>query len=225
MLNRLRGWLYDFVPYSVESWIGLIGDYNRSIWPLQWVFAAGFIALILLQFRVTSGRFKFELLILGIYWIWCGAIFQLQFFSILNWAAGYYGWMFILQGVLLVVYASLGNSIASDKPKKELFVSIALLLGFMILLPLLQLAAGHTVFELGWFGTTPTGLVVVSTVVMLRNSLSRWWIWVIPACWALIAFANGWPLGYIPDLVLFPIVIICFLLKIYYKPETVIIER
>jgi len=107
MLDLLGFSLLDMTPYDRQTWFHLLEDYNRAIWPAYGVTFFLTLLLLLALAKQTSGSIlaRIPLALLAAGWIWTGAVFQLQYFSQLNWAASWFGLAFIIQGAVLLAAA------------------------------------------------------------------------------------------------------------------------
>jgi hypothetical protein len=63
----------------------------------------GILALYLILKKIQSGD-KIICLILSIFWIWIGGVYHLLFFTTINKAAYVFGTLFILQGILFIIF-------------------------------------------------------------------------------------------------------------------------
>ena len=95
MITDLKFWLADFVPYSAESWIGLLQTTHALYWPYSAILGVNFVFLIVaLQTRVVW-MLRATVLLVAMGWFWCGLVFLRLHFSNLTWVADYLVVLFV----------------------------------------------------------------------------------------------------------------------------------
>ena len=90
------------MPFTQDQLLSLFERYNRAIEPAPFfAYALGALALV---FACRGGRAsgRIVLALLALFWIACGAGFQLAFFRRLNPAANAFGALFLVQAALLL---------------------------------------------------------------------------------------------------------------------------
>ncbi|MEZ5534448.1 MAG: DUF6064 family protein [Thiolinea sp.] len=203
MSELLQFSLLDMTPYDRASWFNLIEGYHQAIWPLQLLVLLLMLGLsVIMPQRVAHAATghaatRLTLAFLGLGWLWCGGVFQLQYYAGLNWAAPFFGIIFILQGGLLLILAILRRTAAwvSLQSWRGRLGLIMLLVGLFVY-PLIGLAEGRTLQQLEIFPLLPAPLTLVTLALLLMlNTLWRYALVVIPVFWALISAAFAWTLG------------------------------
>ena len=207
MFESLQFSLLDMTPYNRQSWFNLIGEYNQAIW---FVFPIALV-IILLMFKLlfkslnTASDEKHQkstrwiLTLLGIVWMWNGAVFHAQYFTNLNWAAPWFGGLFIVQACLLFVIAFFMSSawrLTIDSLRRRL--GLTLLFIGIVIYPLSLLFEGRSFSQIEVFPLHPTPVLLVSfALIIMLNSAWRHAIALIPIVWAIISGAFAMSLGLI----------------------------
>lgn len=202
MSDLLQFSLLDMTPYDRQSWFNLVGDYNQAIWLAYPVALLLTLVLLRLLFTATqdinanqSVRLIFA--ILAASWLWTGAVFHAQYFTNLNWAAPWFGWMFVAEGCLLLLAAVFMKSasfvsLSSLRGRLALFL---LLIG-LVIYPLSGLLEGRSYTQLEWFPLLPTPVTLVSfALLMLLKTRWRHALVIIPMLWGVVSAAFATTLG------------------------------
>lgn len=202
-MELLQFSLLDMTPYNKQSWFSLIGSYNQAIWPYSLLALLFMVAIPLLLFKhdkagvSSSHSVRLVLILLGQCWLWCGVVFHWQHFANLNWAAPWFGWLFIVQGVLLIssgVLIKHGQWVQQLSPRFVLAL-ITLLAGLLVY-PLSGFLESRTLLQLEWFALMPAPITLVTfaSLILLKT---RWQhlLAIIPLLWAVISAAFATTLG------------------------------
>ena len=89
------------ILYEREVYLSLLARYNEALWPAQILaLLLGLLALGLL-WRSRRGGDRLVAALLAAAWIWVGAGFFLRQMASIDYAAPLFGWLFVLQGLLL----------------------------------------------------------------------------------------------------------------------------
>jgi len=194
------------LPFDAEVLASFFTLYNRAVWPAQ--ILAVLLALAALWFclspRHGGGRVPGLLLAAG--WLWCGAVFFLQHFARLDFMAPVYGWVFILQGVLLLWSLGWRRGVLRFRASAFGWAGLAL-----AVFALLGLPAISALTEAGWQSARIVGLAPGSTAVftlgllLLGEGRPPWHLLLIPLLWTGIAGATGWSLT-LPEELPLPII-------------------
>lgn len=195
------------IPFSSETYVRLIAQYNDAIWPLQIV--AGLLGLVavLLALWPRPGGDRAIAAILAALWIWTGLVFHILSFAAINWGAWLFGLLFVVQGLLFALAGVLRN-----KLRFRFHANAAGCFGLGCVLiavagyPLVALAAGQELTSLRSFAVTPAPLTLFTLGLLLLSEAPRpRHLLIIPLLWCAIAGAIAWGLAIPEDLIL-PIV-------------------
>jgi|GEM_PF-429915 len=206
MLGELDTYsLIDFFPFSKEVYLRLFGLQNEAWWPAQFIFL--FLALLVFAIAVApvpwakkvparwrsavSGAF------LAVSFTCVAVTFFLGRYADLNWAAPYFGWVFIAQAVLFALVGALGKLEVAGRADGArgicfwsgcLWVMLALF-GY----PAMAFAGfGVGGFGRGWktaelVGLAPDPTVVLAVGMIMLLKKPRLWLLVVPAAWSAAA--------------------------------------
>lgn len=168
--------LADFIPFSPEAYLRLFERYHADIWPLQllgWVAGLGLLWLFRRRRAVAAAA------LLAACWLWTGLVFQRGYYAELNWAAGYFGWAFAVQGLLLAT--------AGFTAKLEEHTAAPALIGLAVIgHPLfVAFSGGNTAwYSAGLFATAPDPTAVATLGLTLAvQGWRRWLLAALPALW------------------------------------------
>lgn len=211
------------LPFSIEQFLELFEVYNRAIWPAQLIaYLLGGSAIFLIIRKKTVAD-TFINLILGIFWIWMGAVYHILFFSGINPAAYIFGFLFILQGILFLVLNRPGQKLMFAF-RKDLYGLIGglFILYALIVYPLLGHALGHIYPQSPVFGVAPCPTTIFTFGLLLwTKGKVPYWLLIIPGLWALIGFSAAVQLTIYEDLGLVIAGIISVILLVYRNRKQV----
>jgi len=202
MSELLQFSLLDMTPYDRQSWFNLVGDYNQAIWLVYPIALLLTLVLLRLLFKATQGGsarqpIRLVLALLAASWLWTGSVFHAQYFTNLNWAAPWFGWVFVAEGCLLLLAAVFMKSasfisLSSLRGKLALFL---LCIG-LVVYPLSGLLEGRNYTQLEWFPLLPTPVALISfALLVLLKTRWRHALVVIPILWAVVSAAFATTLG------------------------------
>ncbi len=157
----------DMVPYDRSVLFELVGQYNLSIWPIHIVVFILAIYIIYLVIKARSYASQLILQILGVAWITSGWIFFIQHYASINWIGQYFGYLFILQGLLLFISSFIPSSSfyrLETKRNKQFLVSILILC--LLIYPLSGFIDGRSFIQLEVFALTPDATLLVTLIFL-----------------------------------------------------------
>lgn len=175
------------VPYTKEVLGSIVYEYQEYFFPLSIVFI--FLALWIV-YTIWKSENKYNGFVVGIlsfFWIWIGAIYEIKYYSTINWFGLYIGYVFILQALLLLWFGFVKKQIIFIKNKISLILSLTLILCY----PLVELLKGIHYFEISIIGMLPSISVVFSLLILFMNTKKRVkTLFVIPLVW--LVFSLYW---------------------------------
>ena len=197
MLGELDTYtISQFIPMTPEVYFRLFERLNTAVWPWQIpALAAVFLGSVLAWRR--SGPVAGVLL--GACWIWVAVIFQFRFHAELNWAGPYFGWAFLVQGVLVVIAGARGR--LDRMPGPQAMLGGAMVGAALVPYPLLAPLTGRSWAGLELAGTAPDPTVILTLGVLLLPARVPWLLVPIPVIWCLYSGAAWWAVGWMPGLV------------------------
>ncbi len=212
MLAELKYWLSDFLPYSIESWAGLLGYYNLKLWPFSLLLIPLCVAVFWSSSQQPLNKKRIALWLLAICWLWAGVIFIRLNFVTLNWAASYVFFLFILQALFLFCYPLTTRFKRSLNYQKNSVIQYGAMVLALIAFPCIQFFSGYQIHQLGWFALTPDSTALVTLAVLGRMRLLTLSLILIPLLWGILVLAHAWPLGDLAGMFLLPLSVLFLLL-------------
>lgn len=188
--------LEDFIPFSPEIYWRLIERINEAWWPLHVITVAlGLVALVL----ALRGNSRIALVLLAPAWLTSGIIFHLSYYAELNWAAGWFGWAFIVQATLLLSMAAFGAKGGADpRPRKSIIgIGSTIVVLAVPAYPLIAATLGGGVAHAETYGLhpDPTAIATLGVLLITRRGPAAWLAVPIPMAWCLIATLTLIPLN------------------------------
>lgn len=176
------------IPFTVEQFFGVFSRYNTSIWPAQifaHVAAAVAVGLVLMS-KPFAGRAMSG--VLGVFWVWMGAVYHIAHFSAINPAATVFGVAFIVQGVLFLFFGVVRSRIVlACAGTATSTVGLLFVLFAMVLYPLLGVSFGHHYPSSPVFGVAPCPTTIFTIGVLLWSaSPVPALLLPIPLLWSLV---------------------------------------
>jgi len=217
LLAQLKYWLSDFLPFSIESWAGLLGYYNQKLWPFSLLLIPFCITLFWLSNQQTLNTKRIALWLLAACWLWVGIVFIRLLFVTLNWAAGYVFFLFVVQSLFLFVYPLSARFKLSLSNQKNDVTHYAVMFLALLILPGIQFFSGYHSHQLGWFALTPDSTVLVTLAVLGTMRLLVLPLTLIPLFCGLLVFAQAWPLGDLAGVLVLPLSVLVLLLQNFYS--------
>jgi hypothetical protein len=189
------------LPFTVDQFLGVFQNYNLAVWPAHLAAYALGLAAIFCVIKKNSYSDRFVNFILGVFWIWNGALYHITYFSPINKAAYVFGVLFIIQGLLFIVAGIFKNQISYEFiPNFASITGILFILYAMLIYPLAGYLLGHGYPFCPAFGLAPCPTTIFTFGMMLLavKTLPRGMI-VIPLLWSLLGFNAALSLGILED--------------------------
>ena len=188
------------IPFTIDQFLAVFSNYNQAIWPMQ---AAAYIlglAAIYLAVRRTGHRNGIISGILAFMWIWTGAAYHIGFFSTINKAAYVFGALFIIQGILLIIYGVLKPGLNFGiSPGGIPAAGLIMIVYAMFVYPVTGQFLGHGYPHGPVFGVTPCPVTIFTFGLLLWTKNLPRQIIIIPLIWSLIGFFAAVSLGILED--------------------------
>jgi ammonia channel protein AmtB len=177
------------IPFSIDEFLTVFENYNRSLWPVQLVLhGLAFIVIgLVIMNRARSNRMVY--LILAFLWVWMGLVYHIFYFSAINKAAYLFGVVFIIQGFIFLYFGAIKQKMEL-KAGIKLFQSIGIVFiaYSLILYPLLGYSLGHVYPRSPTFGVPcPTTIFTFGLLLFSVNRIP-WFVIIIPFLWSVIGF-------------------------------------
>jgi hypothetical protein len=206
------------LSFTPEVFFSLFEQYNRSIWPGQFLaYGLGIIAL-LLAFRPFPQRDRIIGAVLATGWLWIGVVYHSLYFTQINFIAPLFAVLFVLQGLLFTWTLALRGKVAFRfRPDVFGWTGLGFAIFAMMGYPLLGWLAGH-----GWprspvFGVTPCPTTIFTWgMLLLVAGRTPLHLTVIPLIWSLIGGSAAWLLA-VPEDATLPVAALIACVLIVWK--------
>lgn len=188
------------MPFTVEQFISVFEKYNQAIWPMQiFTYVLAVWAVFLLVEKKPQSN-KIIASILAFFWIWMGAAYHLKYFSQINKAAIVFGALFLIQGLIFLIYGVIKENIVFDYiyDKNTVVGGFFILFG-MVLYSVIGLLFGHVYPRSPIFGVAPCPTTIFTFGMLLFTKKLPKVIIIIPFLWSLLGFSAALKLGITED--------------------------
>jgi hypothetical protein len=208
------------LPYSTESLFALFEQYNLD-YTLFLVLGAllALEILIVLGWRDTLDTLSsFTIPLWGISWIWIGIAYYMQQLSNLYFAASYYGWMFVIQGALMLGFGLMRSralKMSTDGGNRILGWSLLLLATLAYPLWDYSMTWGWPALRVVGSAPEPTLLFTIGLILLYRNLPA--YLIVIPILASLLTLYQSMALYLYRDGLLIGLALIFLLLSQFMK--------
>jgi len=184
-------------PYSTDAFLEALTSYNQVIWPgqLSVFFLSALLFGLLLFPRKNSDRVIAGLLAFS--WIWDGLIFMNLHLIHLNWSVSYFGFVFAIQGLLLIWSGIIKNRLNfTGDASVASWLGVALVIFALIIYPLVQIAIGIDWMTVQYVGAAPTPTVILTLgILLLCADRVPIHLMVIPVVWSCADGVTAWNLS------------------------------
>lgn len=182
--------LQDFVMFGPEVLLRLFIRINEAVWPWQSLWLMAGLLLPWLGCKVAEWPRRLAMALAGLAWIGCGYLFMVRYYGPVNTPATWFGWAFVIEGLLLLMLRGRALPIPLGLP-----LAVA---GWLVILvlPWLAVLQSGDVRALALFGMAP-GVTVAATVLLFARQplLLRWFLLLVPLAWSLFSALTYWSLG------------------------------
>lgn len=199
------------IPYSIDVYNAIISDHNLNLWPLQIFVVVLCLSIIGLARRGGANNVAF--MIVAAFWIWCGVHFHIMTYATINWAAHYFGYAFIIQGVAIASWALwTRDQFVEPQHRVWIWAGVGLIISAAVLHPLLLTAMNAPITHAEIPGVMPMATAALTLgVLFLMPRRFALWLLIIPVTWSLWDGLSAWTLGQNLSLALPSIVVIAAL--------------
>lgn len=175
------------MPFTIEQFLDVMGQYNLAVWPLQIVFNVLAVSMIIFLVRKTNFSDKLISGGLGFFWLWIGIAYHLTFFTTINKAAYIFGVLFILQGIIFIYFGFVKQILKFEFRKDWIGILGGIFILYaLVIYPILGLYFGHTFPRNPTFGLPcPTTIFTFGILLFAAKKIS-WYLVIIPFLWSLV---------------------------------------
>lgn len=203
-------------PFTTEQFFSVFENYNHAIFPGQFfILLLGVLCILLLHTQRPSKDMLIGS-ILGLLWMWVGAVYHISFFAVINPVAQVFGILFIVQG-LLILYAVSANRLHFTFHHKTFdYLGYFFILFGMFIYPVIGLLIHEEPWKMISLGLPcPSTIFTFGLLIMARNHLPKYLL-IIPTIWAVVGISAAIQFGVTQDLMLI-IAAICTIVAVYTK--------
>jgi MFS family permease len=190
------------LPFTVDQFLHVFEQYNQAIWPMQ--IAAYILGIAALALVATKTRYSDRAIsvILAFFWAWVGIVYQLMFFSTINGAALGFGVLFIVQGVLWLVFGVIRPKLSFHwETNRYTLIGAVMIVYAMLVYPVLGALLGHGYPRSPSFGVAPCPMIIFTFgLLLLTNAKVPKSLLVIPFLWSLLGVSASYQLGVREDI-------------------------
>ena len=175
------------MPFTVDQFLDVMGQYNLAVWPLQIVFNLLAVLIIFFLIRKTKFSDKFISGGLGFFWLWIGLAYHLSFFTTINKAAYLFGAFFVIQGLVFIYFGFFKQILIFELRSDWIgILGIIFITYALIVYPILGLYFGHTFPYNPTFGLPCPTTIFTFGVLLFTIKKIPWYLILIPFLWSLI---------------------------------------
>jgi len=190
-------------PFTTEQFFSVFETYNSNVFPAQIIILL--LGLFILYITLFS-RFEKNTLIgsmLGLFWIWMGAVYHIIFFSSINPPAFVFGTLFILQGIFFLVETLIRKKLVFSYLRGTRgYLAVILILFGLIVYPLISYFLGGAISKTISFGLPcPTTIATFGFLMLASKKISKYLL-IIPSLWAIIGTTAALQFGVYQDFLL-----------------------
>ena len=187
-------------PFTLEQFLDVFRNYNQAVFPMQIVFYL--IGLVAIYLAVKPNGYSNKIIsgLLSFFWLWMGLIYHIIFFTTINNAAYLFGGLFIIQGVLFLIFGVFQNKLSFQFKKDKYGVTGFILIIFsLIIYPILGYLFGHIYPTSPTFGLPCPTTIFTFGILLLNEKKCPMLILIIPFVWSIIGFMAAFQFGILED--------------------------
>jgi hypothetical protein len=187
------------LPFTTEQFLEVFRRYNNTFYPIQAAFLLIAVYAIFVLARNKSNSGRIVTTILAAFWMWMGLAYHIAFFSSINKAAYIFGSLFILQGILLLIYGYLNQPTFTFQKNVRGIASVSLLVYALIIYPIVGYFLGHRYPYSPTFGLPCPTTIFTIAVFLLAEKRLPFYVVLIPLLWCAVGFSAAFTLGIYED--------------------------
>lgn len=188
------------LPFTIEQFLQVFGNYNLAVWPLQiFIYLLGIIVVIL-AIRPTRISNKIISGVLSFFWLWMGIVYHLIFFTRINNAAYIFGLFYIIQSFIFL-FTGVFNSYLSFRLKPDFrgVTGIIFVLYALLIYPILGIITGHQYPNMPIFGLPCPTIIFTFGLLLWTSQRFPKYLLIIPFIWSIIGFSAALTLAIYQD--------------------------
>jgi hypothetical protein len=189
------------LPFTVEEFLAVFGQYNEAVWPAQWVLVGSAIAAVIFALRGRAADRRQVNAILALLWLWVATAYHLAFFRNLTATAIPFAVAFTAQAVLFGWFAWRPGRL-EYVPRTSLRRALGggLIAYALVGYPAVGYALGHRFPDAPTFGVPcPTTIFTIGLLIWGGTTVPARLV-VIPVLWAIVGISATVNLGMTEDI-------------------------
>ena len=189
------------MPFTAEEFLAVFYAYNTAVWPMQLVLLlVAVTAVAIAIYGRSSSQLRVAPLLVGMLWLWSGAVYHLRFFSAVNPAARVFGILFLAEGIMLCVAAMRGTVVFEFRRARFRRIGLAIAAYGLVVYPVVGLLLGHRYPFAPTLGAPcPVAILTIGLLLLSRDRVPARLL-AIPLVWAMIATNAALSFGMLEDL-------------------------
>ena len=187
-------------PFTLQQFLEVFKNYNLVVFPMQIILYLISAVAIYVVIKRNSKSDKIISIILSFLWLWMGIVYHIIFFTAINKAAYLFGGVFVIQGILFLIYGIFKNKFSfSFHQDKYGITGIALIIFALIIYPVLGYFFGHIYPSSPTFGLPCPTTIFTFGLLLLNAKKCPVAILIIPFVWSVVGFMAAFQFGILED--------------------------
>lgn len=186
------------LPFTTNQFLEVFANYNNAIYPAQWVLILAALAAVI--FTLSRNLKKLAVIILAILWKWAGIVYHLMFFTRINGAAFFFGFLFILQSLIFVYFGAIKGAVRFlPRFNARGIAGLFCIIYALVVYPFFNEVGGHRYPLSPSFGVPCPVTIFTFGLLMWTDLKVPLQMLAIPFLWIIIAFSAVIFLGMYED--------------------------
>jgi hypothetical protein len=179
----------NFIPFLPASYFRLFERQFEAFWPLQPAFLALGVAVIVLA---VLGKGRAVAVILAAAMATAAVTFHFQLYAELTPVGRVFGWAFIAQGTLLLVWGSISRFDSRPQLDVTAWIGMALAVFGVAFYPFMALVSGRKLAGAEYFALAPDPTVCAAVGILLIIARPLWLLLLLPVplLWCVVSGAT-----------------------------------
>ena len=187
-------------PFTLKQFLEVFENYNLAVFPMQIVFYLLSVIAIYFVVKPNNTSNKIISFLLSFLWLWMGIVYHIIFFTIINRAAYLFGGLFVIQGVLFLVFGVFQDRFSfSFRKDKHGIAGMILIVFSLIVYPVLGYFLDHIYPFSPTFGLPCPTTIFTFGLLLLNIKKCSIIILIIPFVWSVIGFMAAFQFGILED--------------------------
>jgi len=181
--------LARMVPFTREVLLRQVQQYDATVWPAQIAVLVIALAVVWAVCRPFRGSGRLVAALLAAAWIWTGVGYHMLAAARIDWAAWFYGFLFLIEGLLLLLAGVLRSGLAFRFVRGAAgWGGLAFIAAGFLLYP-----AAAFLGDIPWPRLMLPGLYPGATVLftlgllLLTEGRTPWHLLIVPLLWTIAA--------------------------------------